>query len=374
MKEKINFIPSIDKNIKAIINKDAIKYNINYLQKKSKTEIMPILKGDAYGHGLIKVSQFLRKIGTKYIGVATLGEAILLRKSGDKENILGWLYNIDGPELIDSFNLDIDVAIFDETTIKKFINKIPDNKKAKVTDFVDTGINRAGISYDKAFEICKKISKCPKIEFVGLMSHLICSEIKNSPIVEEQLRKFRKLRQDLENINIKPPLVHIANTNACLNYDVSDFTLSRSGSGLYGIANDSFPNKNLKLTMSIKSSIIQIKELNKGVGIGYNWKYITSHKISICIIPIGCADIIPQNASSKLYIYINNSKRKVLGLISMDQIVVESKKGDKINDEAYIFGNGDDCPQTIYNLSKITNINPYEILSHIGYRVNRIYK
>lgn len=368
---KVTQIPSSDKDIKAIIDSKVIKNNLEYLQKQAKTEIMPVLKADAYGHGLIGMSKIIRKLGVKHIGVATLGEAILLRKSGDKGRILAWLYDIDGTELKDAFEMDIDIAIFDEKSIPKFISLIPKGKKIKVTMFVDTGINRAGISYDNAFDAFIEVNKCDKIEIVGMMSHLVCSGIKNSPIVNEQLRKFRALRQRLDEINIKPPLVHIANTDACINYDVSDFTMARSGCGIYGLVEN---NKNIKLSMTLKSYLIQVKNIKKNQGIGYDWTYITPRNMSICILPIGYADIIPRLSSSKLYIYINGTKRKVLGTISMDQIVVESKKGDKVNDEAIIFGNGSNCPQTVFDLGKYSNVEPYEIVCHIGNRINRVYK
>ena len=370
---KITQIPTSDKDIKAIIDVNAIKNNINFLKKKTKTDLMPVLKADAYGHGLIEMGKILRKLGIKYIGVATLGEAILLRKSGDKGRVLAWLYDIDGPEIIDAFNMDIDVAIFDEKTIPKFISLIPHNKKIKVTMFVDTGINRAGISYEKAFEAFKEVNKCDKIIIEGMMSHLVCSGIKNSPIVNEQIRKFRELRKQLEEINIVPPLVHIANTGACLNYDVSDFTLSRPGSGIYGIPGNDEVHKHLKLAMTVKSYIIQLKDVEKGKGIGYDWKYITPKKMRIAVLPIGYADIIPRSSSGKLYVYINGTKRKVLGLISMDQIIVEAKEKDKINDDAIIFGNGKNCEQTIFDVAKAGDAFPIEILCHTGYRINRTY-
>ena len=363
-----------NKDINAIIDINAIKHNVNFLKQKTGTDIMPVLKADAYGHGFIEMAKILRRIGIKYIGVATLDEAITLRKNGDKGRVLAWLYDIDGIELINAFNMNIDIAICDEKTIPKFIKLIPKNKKIKVTMFVDTGINRAGIPYDNALQAFKDVSACDKIELVGMMSHLVCSGIKNSPIVNEQLRKFRALREELAEIGIKPPLVHIANTGACLNYDVSDFTLCRAGSGIYGITADFIPSKELQLPMSIKSYIIQIKEVEKGEGIGYDWRYITPRKMKICIIPIGYADIIPRNTSLKLHVYINGTKRKVLGTISMDQIVVEAKENDKINDEIFVFGNGKNCPQTVYDISKIAKTIPIEILCNAGYRVNRIYE
>jgi alanine racemase len=122
------------------------------------------------------------------------------------------------------------------------------------------------------------------------------------------------------------------------------------------------------------SYIIQLKDVKKGEGIGYDWTYKAPRNMRIAIIPIGYADIIPRRASGKMFVYINGSKRKVLGLISMDQIVVEAREKDKLNDQVYIFGNGKNCPQTIYDLAKQSGEIPYEISCHTGYRVNRIYK
>ena len=370
---KVYSIPSYDKDIVGVIDVNAIRKNINYLKKKSGTDLMPVLKADAYGHGAVEMAKILRSLGIKYIGVATLGEAIMLRDSGDKGRILAWLYDVNGDELKQALHMDIDIAIFDEKTIPKFISLIPKNKKINVTMFVDTGINRAGISYDKAYDAFIEVSKCDNIKIEGMMSHLVSSGVKNSPIVNEQLRKFRDLRKRLSEINIVPPLVHIANTGGCLNYDVSDFTLARPGSGIYGVGGNDKYNKFLTLAMTVKSYIIQIKDINKGEGIGYDWKYITPRKMKIAILPIGYADIIPRSSSGKLYVYINGTKRKVLGTISMDQIMVEAKKSDKISHDAIIFGNGVDCPQTVFDVANESNLLSLEILCHAGYRINRTY-
>ena len=370
---KVYSIPSYDKDIVGIIDVNAIRKNINYLKKKSGTDLMPVLKADAYGHGAVEMAKILRSLGIKYIGVATLGEAIMLRDSGDKGRILAWLYDVNGDELKQALHMDIDIAIFDEKTIPKFISLIPKNKQINVTMFVDTGINRAGISYDKAYDAFIEVSKCDNIKIEGMMSHLVSSGVKNSPIVNEQLRKFRDLRKRLSEINIVPPLVHIANTGGCLNYDVSDFTLARPGSGVYGVGGDDKYSKFLSLAMTVKSYIIQIKDIDKGEGIGYDWKYVTPRKMKIAILPIGYADIIPRTTSEKLYVYINGTKRKVLGTISMDQIMVEAKKSDKISDDAIIFGNGVNCPQTIFDIAEESDILSLEILCHTGYRINREY-
>ena len=93
----------------------------------------------------------------------------------------------------------------------------------------------------------------------------------------------------------------------------------------------------------------------------------------VAVLPIGYADIIPRSASLKMHVYINGTKRKVLGLISMDQIIVEAKERDKINDDVIIFGNGKNCVQTIFDVAKVGDAFPIEILCHTGYRINRTY-
>ena len=370
---KINYIPSSDKDIKATIDINALRHNINYLANKAGTDLMPILKADAYGHGLIDMARILRNMGIKYIGVATLGEAILLRESGDKGRVLSWLYDIDGHEIEDSLGMDLDIGIFDEKLIPRLEKMISPGKKIKVTLFVDTGINRASIPYDKAIQAFKDVVESDKFELVGMMSHLVDAGKKDSPIVNEQLKKFRELRENLKKIGIEPPMVHIANTSGILNYDVSDFTISRPGGGIYGVDDGDKLNKNLKPIMTISSYVIQLKDVDKGVGLGYEWKYVTPKKMRIAIVPIGYADIIPRSASLKLNVYINGTKRKVLGLISMDQMIVEGKKEDKINDEVIIFGNGKNCPQTVYDVAKVSGSFPREIFCRTGYRVNRKY-
>ena len=364
-------IPSFDKDIEASIDVAAIRHNLDYLTKQAGTTIMPVLKADAYGHGLVDMAKTLRSMGTKYIGVATLGEAILLRESGDRGRVLAWLYDISGDEFKDALNLDIDIAIFDETHIQKIEKMIPRGTKINITIFVDTGINRASIPYDKAYQAAIDIHASDKFNLVGMMSHLVCSQIKNSPIVNEQLKKFRDLRKRLEEINIRPPLVHIANTGACLNYDVSDFTLARSGSGIYGLGDKDQVHKHLKLVMTVTSYVIQLKDVQKGTGLGYDWKYKAPKNMRVAIVPIGYADIVPRHASLKMTVYLNGTKRKVLGLISMDQMIIEAKENDKIHDTVYVFGNGKNCPQTIFDLGRLGNTIAVEILCHTGYRIAR---
>lgn len=374
-KNRLIQIPPLFKDITATIDADAIRHNIDYLRKKTGTDVMPVIKANAYGHGITGISKILRGHGVKYIGVATLGEAILLRNSGDKGNIVAWLYDINGPEVKQAILDNIEISIIDESHIPIISKLTPPGKVTNVHIFVDTGIDRAAIPYNKSVDAAKSITEDKKLKLVGMMSHFIQSEKKNNPTTFKQLKKFRDLRENLEkNHNINIPLVHIANSGGCLNYDVSDFTLARPGLAIYGVDPSGKYNKNLEPAMTINSKIIQLKYIPKGYDIGYDRKYITKKEMRVCVVPLGYADFLPRSSSGKMYVYINGSKRKVLGNVSMDQVVIEAKPNDKVSDNVLFFGNPHKgAHQSVYDVAKYSNTITDEILCRTNYRVNLKY-
>jgi alanine racemase len=366
------------KDITATIDANAIRHNIDYLRKMSKTDVMPVLKANAYGHGIVPVSKILRNHSVKMIGVATLGEALMLRKHGDKGHIVAWLYDINGKELKDAIQKNIDIAIIDQKHIPTILKLAAQHgKKVRIHIFVDTGIDRAAVPYNEAIHAALKLSSSPYINLVGLMSHFIQSEIKNDATTYKQLRLFRELRDILsKKHNINFEYTHIANSGGCLNYDVSDFTLARPGLAVYGLDPNGKYNKNLQPAMTITSRIIQKKHISKGAVVGYDNKYIAKKDMEICIAPIGYADIIPRSSSGKLYVYINGTRRKVLGNISMDQIVIESRPNDKVGDEVLLFGSPHKgAKQTAYDVADMSKTITDELVvrTNATNRVSRKY-
>jgi alanine racemase len=359
------------KNITAVINVKALKHNLEYLRKKSGTEVMPVLKANAYGHGIIEVAKICRGFGVRYIGVATLGEAMQIRDSGDKGRILGWLYDVHSDQVRQAVSKNIDVGIFDENHIDIISESLPANARANIHLFVDTGIDRNGVPYEDAIRAAVKIVANPKFNLVGVMSHLCCASTKNNVPTLKQLTIFRELRENLFKRNIKPELFHIAATNGILNYDVSDFTMVRSGAGFYGL--DKHQNKNLTQALTLSSTVAQLKYVPKGVGIGYDRTYITHHKEYIAIILIGYADLLPLIPHEKLSVTINGTKRKVLGLESMDQIVVQARKGDKLGDIVHIFGDKKKGFTSAIDFAEPSKTTAFNIVTHMGNRVNRKY-
>lgn len=368
--KKCSKIPAEFKNITAIVSTHAVKKNLQYLKRKSGTDVMPVLKANAYGHGIVEMAKICRRLHVKHIGVATIGEAIQIRNSGDKGRILAWLYDVHSDQVKDAVAQNIDIGIFNAAHIPIISKSLPKHSVANVHLFVDTGIDRNGVPHAEAIDAAIQISNDPKFKLVGLMTHLCCAETKNNAITNEQFRLFRKLRQDLLDRNIDPELVHISATNGILNYDNSDFTLVRSGSGFYGIED----HKNLTPILSLSSIIIQLKHIHKGEGVGYDRKYIAHANKFIGIVPIGYADLIPLTPSEKLCVFVNGTKRKVLGLESMDQIVIEAKKGDKMGDKVHLFGDKKrGRNQSLHDFAREGSTTPFNVITHMGERVNIKY-
>jgi alanine racemase len=316
------------------------------------------------------MSKICRNLGIKYIGVATLGEAIQIRNSGDKGKILGWLYDVNSNQIKDAVKNNIDIGVFDDKHIPIISKSLPKGTVANIHLFVDTGIDRNGVPYDRAINAAIQITKDPKLKLVGLMSHLCCAETKNNAPTNKQYKLFRDLIKKLDEINIHPEVLDISATNGILNYDNSGFNLVRAGAGFYGLEK----NKNLTPILSLSSQIIQIKVIPKGQGIGYDRKYITHSDEDVAIVPIGYADILPITKNEKMSVYVNGTERKVLGLESMDQLVIQSRKGDKIGDIVKFFGDKKKGYKIdLLDFAKQNSTPPFNIITHLGERVNKIY-
>ena len=345
------------KMIHAKINKKILLHNLRYLRKKSNAEVMVVLKANAYGHGILEMARICRQLNVTYIGVSTIDEAMQLREHGDKGRIVAWLYDIY--HLKDAVDNNIDIGVFDESHIPIFSTM---SKIANIHLFIDTGINRNGIPYKNAISAAQSVWENPKCKLVGIMSHLCCEL--NRTKTEQQFKMFQSLKDELQQLHITPEWFHISNTRGVLNYK-NDFNMVRCGDGFYGL----IQHPHLKPALQLSSTIVQIKQIDKNEGIGYNETYKTTHKQYIAIVPIGYADILPLAKSEQLSVYVNGTKRPVLGIVSMDQIVIASNKHDKVGDRVELFGKY----QTIQTFTKKSKAVIKEMITHLSERINKEY-
>jgi alanine racemase len=206
----------------------------------------------------------------------------------------------------------------------------------------------------------------------SIFSHLSSSDVPDyRDFTLEQINNFESWSSRLINELEIQPLRHILNTSGIYNFPQAQYDMVRLGIGLYGVGNDEKERGQLETVGTLKTVILQIKDIEAGESIGYSRRFITSEPIRIATLPIGYADGIPRAwGNQKGYVTINGKKAVITGTISMDMMMVNITGIDcKEGDRAVIFGKSPSVVEMAATLGTI----PYEILTSISQRVKRVF-
>lgn len=359
------------------ISKDKLLSNYKTLSKiNSKIKIAPVLKSNAYGHGLVDVGRILASQsltlqgGVSFFCVDSLYEALILRKAKVKSEILIMGY-ID-PESLKQKKFNFSFAVWDLETAQ-VLNKY--QKGASVHIFVDTGMNREGINVADLQDFLTAMKQFNNLTISGLMSHLACADDPKNPLNALQLKNFRKAKEILKS-SFQPRRLphefwfHLGGSYALLNLSPKDCNLIRVGKALYGITN----NSNLKPVFCFKSKIVQIKDLKKGEKIGYSSTFTASKNLKIAILPLGYNDGLDRRLSNRGIVLINNVECKILGLVSMNVTVIDisSLKNPFLGQEVTIFSDNPEDKNSITNSAKLCQTISYELLVHLNPSTKRV--
>ncbi len=366
----------------AEIDLDNLEHNIHEFKKiiAESTDIMTVVKANAYGHGYAKICERLSKIGIKYYAVAELIEAIKLRKSGIKGEILVLGYTMitkDTIDLVKKHNITLTV-ISKEHAYE--INTY--GKKIHVHIKIDTGMRRMGLDFHDTLSIAE-IYTYKNIIVKGIYSHLSVSDSLNESDVEftnNQIQSFKNTINNLKDMNIDVGKIHIHSTYGVLNYYDKDFDIVRIGIGMYGVLSNSVETKtilDLRPILSLKSRIVLIREVESGESVSYSRNYITTKPSKLAVVPIGYADGYPRNLSNiDMHVIVNGNKANIVGNICMDQLIIDITDIDNVNldDIVTLIGKDSDENIDLTYLSEKSNTISNEILSRLGQRIIIIYK
>ncbi len=338
---------------------------------------MPIIKSNAYGHGMIEVAKIISP-SANYIGVVSLGEALELRRNKIKNKIfvLSYIQN----ELISiGLKQGIEFPIYDlksAVLISKNAEKL--NIKAKIHIKIDTGTSRMGILEKEAISFIKRVRGLPNLKIVGLYSHFASSE-DNPKFTEKQLAVFNKILFNLEKEGIEIPKKHFACSAALLVAPNSYFNFVRLGLGLYGlwpsdlskkIALRRFPKMKLKPALTWKTKIIQIKVLPKNSLVGYGGTFKTKRETKIAVLSCGYWEGYDRKLSNKSFVQIKNKKCLVIGRVCMNLMMVDISglKSARVGDEAVLLGK----KITAEHLADIIKTINYEVITKINPLLRRV--
>ncbi len=373
-KNKISF--ENERKTAAIINLNNIRKNLKGIRQKvgDKVKICPAVKADAYGHGAVAISKMIENEKlAEYLGVATVEEGIELRENGINLPIL--LFGVTfKDQLQKAIENNLTLTIVSLKTLEDTINisqKL--NKKAKIHIKVDTGMGRIGATASESIEIIKNAYKSENIILEGVFTHFPKSDEKDKSFSLNQIEIFKKLKKDVENLNINIPLFHMANSGAILDLPSSYFDMVRPGVMTYGYYPSKETSESIKIypSMKLRTEIAFIKKVKKGTPISYGGTFIAPKDCYIATVPIGYADGLNRQLSNRHDVIIDNKTYKIAGRVCMDQTMIY------LEDDFYDIGTEvvffDFDKITVSTVAEELSTIPYEVTCWISKRVKRYY-
>ena len=361
----------------AEINLAAIRFNIKNIQKKlgKNIELIAIVKCNAYGHGAIEVSGQALTLGVKALGVSSLYEGIELRDVFKDIPIIVLSSGMSGQaEEFIEHNLSPVVCTWQMT------NALADAAKkrgtrAKVHIKVDTGMGRIGVWHERADEFTRQVYKMPDIEIEGICSHFATSDEQNLDFAKQQFDWFNRCLEKIKDLPIR--FKHISNTGAIFSLPEAHLNMVRPGLSIYGVSPSEYVKGTEKLrpALSLKTKVAFLKTIPKGRTLSYARTYKTEKEMKLATLPVGYGDGYPLSLSNKGYVLIRGKKARILGAVTMDQIMVDVTdiKDVKTEDIAVLIGKQGNEEITATEIARMAGTIPYEIFTSINKRVQRVY-
>ncbi|MFQ5963729.1 MAG: alanine racemase [Candidatus Scalinduaceae bacterium] len=361
------------------INLDDVAHNLRVIKEKTgnNTKILAIVKADAYGHGIVKVSKVLVKNGVDMLGVAFHEEGIKLRDNNLNIPIL--LFNPVLPEQIeDVLKYSLVLTVCNLNTAKELSQIAKGSRRSiKVHVEVDTGMGGAGVHHDEALSLIKALLLIDNLTIEGIFTHFHSSDEKDKSFTHEQNKIFKKVLKQLEEEKIYVPLVHAANSAAILDIPDSYFNMVRPGLILYGIFPSNYVSKNidLKPVMSFKTRIINIKHLDTGSTVGYGRTFKISKPTKVATIPVGYRDGYSRNFSNLGKALIDGKRVSIIGRVCMDRCFIDVTNLPDVNigSEVVLYGKQKNETISVESAAELINTIPYEVVCNIGRNVPKKY-
>jgi alanine racemase len=360
----------------AEISLRALVKNLATLRARCKKEVIPVVKADAYGHGMLPIAKALVSSGcAEMLAVATLEEAIELRKKFPQSvSILvlsGFL-----PHQVDAYlRYHLVPVIHSLPHLKSLLGR---TKLPSIHLKVDSGMNRLGILPEEVSEAARVLSKL-NTKLDGLMTHFADSEVTTSPFIDQQIKLFETVYSDLREKKLlaTDATIHTSNTGAIIRGKVSFSTAVRPGLGLYGILPNPRwqPDSDLTPVLEWRARILCLKSLKRGATVGYGRTYKANKKERIALLPIGYADGYPRLLSEHGEVLIHGRRLSVRGRVSMDLTAVDCSHVPGAREGMVVTLIGKDGKETIsaWDVAQWAQTIPYEVLCGISSRVPRVY-
>ena len=366
----------IYRDVYAEINLKAIEHNYIEMRRhiQPTAKFCAVVKANAYGHGAIEISKIAVKCGADFLAVATVDEALELRKNNFTLPILILgLIPKNSIEIALENNITLTVCDFD---FAEKISEIAADKNilAKVHLKIETGMGRIGIFPEYAIDCAEKISKLKNIELEGIFSHFADADSLDKTFTYNQLKIFLDTCDKISSRGIKIKIRHIAESAAILEIPDAHLDMVRAGIISYGL----YPSADVQHTIELQPAMkliaraVLVKNISAGTSIGYGRDFIAKKNSVIATLPLGYADGYIR-AYKNFHVEVHGKLAPIVGRICMDQFMVDVTDipDVKVGDEFILFGSN---KISIDDAANHLNTINYEITCLISERVPRIYK
>lgn len=360
---------------KILISKSALKYNHQLIQEfHQETKIAPVLKSNAYGHGLNVVAPIFDSFNPVFLVVDSLYEAYELTKLKVKAPIL--ILGYTHPDNFSVKRLHFHITVFD-LEVARSLNDHQSNCNVHI--FVDTGMSREGVPLNDLPTFVAELKKLSNLKIVGLASHFADADNPtDNSFTKKQITNFKKALKILQQQGIDPQYRHISASGGAFKIKDSVFNVIRAGLASYGLnplesSDGLYQQLLLRPALCLNSTLASIKTIKNRDRVGYNGTFIANSKMKIGLLPLGYYEGVDRRLSNRGFVSLNGTICPILGRVSMNMTSIDLSKVDnpQVGDQVSIYSNQLADVNNVVNAAKTAETIPYELLVHLAASIRR---
>ncbi len=373
---------------RAVVDLGAVRANARTLTDLApRSQVMAVVKADAYGHGLLPVARAAVEGGATWLGTAQITEALALRAGGITARVLTWLY-APGAPLAEAVAADLDLSVAAPWALDEVAAAARAvGRTARIHLKVDTGLGRNGLTPDVLGEVVDAALRLEAegvVRLAGIWSHLAFADEPGHPTLHRQGEALLAAAADAEARGARFEVRHIAASATTLTDPALHLDLVRPGLALYGLTpvpQLGGPERfGLVPSMTVEAELATVKRLPAGHGVSYAHHYTTPAATTVGVVPVGYADGVPRHASGTdgapgAPLGVGGRRLAVAGRVCMDQVMVDlgPDATERAGDRVVLFGTGADGGPTAQDWAEAAGTISYEIVTRLGARVPRVY-
>jgi alanine racemase len=312
------------------IDLGALSYNVKQLVifLSSRTQLMAVVKADAYGHGSVTVAKTVLEAGASCLGVATVPEGIQLREGGIKAPILilGATHTLEQIHAIAHWKLQPTLCSPKQALeFSNTLEAINYNSPIPVHIKLDTGMSRLGTDWQEAGDFVQLVQGLPHLDIASVYSHLATADSPDPAIMQQQHNRFEQAIAQIKARGITIPSLHLANSAATLADPKLHYDMVRAGLAIYGLYPATHLENKIKLqpVLQLKARVTHVKTIAAGTGVSYGHQFIAPREMRIAVVGIGYADGVPRSLSNQMQVLLRGQRVHQIGTITMDQIMLD---------------------------------------------------